>query len=149
MEDIQNIIIGNGKPKDKKLYEEVKERIYKLIPKHSLYRSALIQKEYQKLGGEYIGTKEKNKGIKRWFEQNWISLNDYLRGDENIPCGENTARDYNEYPLCRPKAIADKLTKPQIKKMIKEKTENPDKPLRTKKIIGSEKLNIKMSKSGL
>lgn len=146
---MEEILMGNGKPKNKKLYEEVKEHIYKKIPKHSLYRSALIQKVYQNLGGKYVGTKEENKGIKRWFQQNWISLNDYLRGDENVPCGENSARDYNEYPLCRPKAIADKLTKPQIKEMIKEKTKNPTKPLMTKKITGSEKLNIKMSKSGL
>ena len=37
-----------------------------------------------------------------------------------VKCGEaNTQEDYNEYPLCRPKAILDKLTKPEIKSLLK------------------------------
>ena len=42
-------------PKNKKLYEKVKDEIYKEYPKHSAYRSGLLVKEYKKRGGEYIG----------------------------------------------------------------------------------------------
>ena len=33
-------------PKNKKLYEEVKDEIYKKYPKHSAYRSGLLVQEY-------------------------------------------------------------------------------------------------------
>ena len=48
-------------PKDKKLYEEVKEEIYKKYPKHSAYRSGLIVQEYKKRGGTYEGKETKQK----------------------------------------------------------------------------------------
>ena len=35
-------------PKDTKLYESVKNKIYKQITKHSAYRSGILVKEYEK-----------------------------------------------------------------------------------------------------
>ena len=36
-----------SEPKDKTLYESVKRRVYKKIPKHSAYRSGVLVKEYK------------------------------------------------------------------------------------------------------
>lgn len=138
-----------GAPKNQKLYDEVKKEVYSKNKKHSLFRSALIQKIYRERGGTYEDTKNPKMNINKWFKQQWISLNDFLRG-KNIPCGSsNTEEKYKEYPLCRPLEIARKLTKPQIKQMIDEKNKLKEKPLKTKSIIGTDKLNIKPTMSGL
>ena len=46
-----------SEPKNKKLYEEVKNEVYKKHPQHSAYRSSLLVKTYKARGGEYIGKK--------------------------------------------------------------------------------------------
>jgi hypothetical protein len=87
--------------------------------------------------------------IKTWFKQDWISLNDWLR-DKEVKCGNSDTKEkYNEYPLCRPKAIAEKLSKPQIKEMIEEKNKLKEKPLKTEKVLKTKKYNIKSTKTGL
>jgi hypothetical protein len=139
---------STGKPINNLLYNRIKEEVYKKNPKHSLYRSALIQKLYQSEGGQYEEGGLPKMNIKKWFKQDWISLNDYLRGDI-VPCGDNNAKEYNEYPLCRPKAIADKLSKKEIKTMIEEKTKIGEKPLKTADVIGREDLNIKPTNTGM
>lgn len=58
-------------PINKKLYEKVKKEIYNKIPKHSAYRSGLVVKEYKKRGGTYKGEKPINKGLDRWFKEDW------------------------------------------------------------------------------
>ena len=65
------------KPVDMKLYNEVKEQIMKDQPKHSLFRSARIQKEYKSKNGTYTNDKPENTGIKGWMKSEWISLNDF------------------------------------------------------------------------
>jgi hypothetical protein len=146
---INGIMNGAGKPIDTVLYEQVKKEIYEKNPTHSLYRSAQIQKEYKKRGGKYEETGVKPMNIKKWFKQDWISLNDYVRG-KIVQCGNSdTQKKYNEYPLCRPRAIADKLGEEKIKKMISEKTKIGKKPLITKDILGTEEFNIKPTMTGL
>ncbi len=140
---------GYGIPNNKKLYDEIKTKVYEDNPKHSLFRSALIQKLYKEAGGTYKDNNSSKMNIPKWFKQDWISLNDWLR-DEEVKCGNsNTKEKYNEYPLCRPKAIAEKLTKSEIKKMIKEKNELEEKPLITKKVLNRKDLNIKNTLTGL
>lgn len=151
IKQMKAIIINeaSGKPKNQKLYDEVKKEVYSKNKKHSLFRSALIQKIYRERGGTYEDTKNPKMNINKWFKQKWISLNDFLR-DKNVPCGSsNTEEKYKEYPLCRPLEIARKLTKPQIKQMIDEKNKLKEKPLKTKSIIGTDKLNIKPTMTGL
>ncbi len=48
-------------PRDKKLYEMVKKRVYKKIPKHSAYRSGVIVKTYKKKNYEICNHKRLNK----------------------------------------------------------------------------------------
>ena len=66
-------------PTDKDLYDRIKQRVYKEIPKHSAYRSGHLVKEYkhafQKKHGKgkspYKGTKKEDKGLSLWFKQSW------------------------------------------------------------------------------
>ena len=65
------------KPRDERLYSEIKRKVYKKIPKHSAYRSGILVKTYKKefklkYGNKinpYIGKKPSKyeKGLKRWF----------------------------------------------------------------------------------
>ena len=137
------------KPTNIDLYNKIKERIYKEQPTHSLYRSARIQKEYQEAGGTYEGVyNNKKMNINKWFEQKWISLNDWLRG-KKISCGNSdTMKKYSEYPICRPLAVAKKLNNNQIKKLIIEKNKLKEKPLITEKVLGTKKFNIKNTLTG-
>jgi len=136
---------GSGKPADPELYQEVKEEVYQEQPKHSLFRSARIQKEYQERGGKYLGSK--SEGIPKWFNEKWISLNDYVRG-EILKCGSSdTEKKYGEYPLCRPLEIAKKLGKENIQKMIKEKDKLGEKTLKTEDVLGTKKFNVGRGKT--
>ena len=74
----------NPKPVDMKLYELIKIRVYKDIPKHSAYRSGILEQKYKnafkkKYGGKnpYTGKKTKKKGLSRWFSEKWVNQ----RGD--------------------------------------------------------------------
>lgn len=87
--------------------------------------------------------------INKWFNQKWISLNDYYHDNKIINCGNSdTQKKFNEYPLCRPLEIANKLNKSDIKKMIDEKNILKNKPLITEKILNTKKYNVKSTKSG-
>lgn len=65
-------------PRDKSLYNATKKIIYKKIPKHSAYRSGVLVQAYKKsfkkkYGNKdpYIGHKNKDKGLARWFREKW------------------------------------------------------------------------------
>ena len=60
-------------PKNKKLYEEVKNEVYKKHPQHSAYRSSLLVKTYKAKGGEYIGKKDDEKGLGKWYRERWTN----------------------------------------------------------------------------
>lgn len=60
-----------SQPIDKKLYEKVKEEVYKKYPKHSAYRSGLLVKQYKEQGGKYSGKESQKSGLNRWFSENW------------------------------------------------------------------------------
>ena len=62
-----------SEPKNKKLYEEVKTEVYKKHPQHSAYRSSLLVKTYKAKGGEYIGKKDDEKGLGKWFREKWVN----------------------------------------------------------------------------
>ena len=139
-----------GRPSNKKLYDEISDKVKKEQPKHSLFRSARIQKEYKDAGGTYIGDKPGDKeGLKGWFNAKWISLNDYAHDGDVVPCGStNTEERYGEYPLCRPLEVAKKIGKTKALKMIKAKDKLKEQPLFTEKVLGTEKYNIKPGMAG-
>ena len=134
--------VGNAVPTNKSLYDKIKERIYRENPKHSLFRSASIVKEYKAKGGKYKG--EDTDNINKWFNDKWITVNDMYHDNKIVPCGNsNTEEKYSEYPLCRPLKIVNRLTKPQMKKLIDEKNKIKSDHLRTSKILNTNKYNVK------
>lgn len=66
-------------PRDMKLYDKIKDRVYDEIKKHSAYRSSHLVKEYKeaykkKYGDDskpYIGKKNNNEGLNRWHREMW------------------------------------------------------------------------------
>lgn len=141
---------GCAKPLDKELYEKVKEKVYSKNPKHSLFRSGQVVKEYKKAGGEYDDEEAPMMNIKKWFRQKWISLNDYYHNKDVVPCGNsNTEEKFGEYPLCRPLKIAESLKPEEMKKMIDKKNDLKTKPLITKKLLDTDKYNIKATNTGM
>lgn len=69
------------KPKDMSLYNKVKARVYKKIPKHSAYRSGVVvssykkafSKKYGKRKKPYSGKRTKKRGLGRWFKEKWVN----------------------------------------------------------------------------
>ena len=103
-------------PKNKKLYEEVKEDIYKKYPKHSAYRSGLLVQEYKRRGGTYEGKETDSEGLNRWFRERWKNQRGEVgyktKGDIYRP----TVRVTKETPT-----TFKELTKKEIEKARKEK----------------------------
>lgn len=65
-------------PTDPKLYQKIKERVYRDIPTHSAYRSGILvqryksafYKKYGKRKQPYRGKKQiVQSGLKRWFAE--------------------------------------------------------------------------------
>lgn len=129
-------------PLDKALYDKIKKEVYAAIPKHSLFRSAQVVKKYKEAGGRYAGPKSRH-GIDNWFKAKWISINDLYYDKKIVPCGSsNTYKKYKEYPLCRPLAIANKLKRSDMRKMLTAKNKLGKKQLRTRRVLGTRKYNV-------
>jgi len=68
-----------SEPRDNKLYNMIKGRIYKEQPQHSAYRSGKIVQEYKKQfsikygnrKSPYKGNKTRKRGLTRWFDEKW------------------------------------------------------------------------------
>ena len=103
-------------PKNKKLYEEVKDKIYKKYPKHSAYRSSMLVKEYKERGGEYIGKKNKSSGLNRWFREDWKTQDGKVGYKSKSDVYRPTKRVNEKTPTTFSELSAD-----QIKKAQKEK----------------------------
>ena len=65
-------------PRNKSLYNKVKQQVYREIPKHSAYRSGIVVQKYKRQFNKkhqhknpYIGKKTKKKGLSRWFKEKW------------------------------------------------------------------------------
>ncbi len=64
-------------PTDKILYDTVKKELFKIITKHSEYKSGLLVQKYReeyykkhKNYNYYTGNKD-NSNLKRWFKEKW------------------------------------------------------------------------------
>jgi len=70
-----------SKPRNMKLYNTIKKRIYEKYQKHSAYRSGILVKTYKKEfknkygknKAPYIGKKTNKRGLKRWFNEKWVN----------------------------------------------------------------------------
>ena len=120
-----------SQPKDKGLYEQIKEKVKKKIPKHSAYRSAHIVKEYKKAYYDkhkskeaYTGSKKTTEGLSRWFKEEWKNQRGEVgykkKGDIYRPTkrvNKNTPKTHKELSK-KDKEIAmkEKKTKGRVKK---------------------------------
>ena len=110
-------------PRDKKLYNKVKKKIYKKYPKHSAYRSGLLVQKYKKdfkkkCGNKnpYIGKKTKKSGLRRWFDEKWVNQ----RGEVGYKYKNDVYRPSKRITKKTP-ITHNELTKKEIKRARKIK----------------------------
>ena len=103
-------------PENKKLYEEVKEEIYKGCPKHSAYRSGLLVKDYKNRGGTYEGKESDKEGLNLWFASKWRNQ----RGEVGYKYKSDVYRPTIKATNDTPTTFAE-LTPKEIEKARKEK----------------------------
>jgi len=101
---------------NKKLYQQVSDKADTIYKRRGLYKSAYIQKEYQRLGGTYKGPKpDKNKGVQRWLSgENWIEMMPYLKDNKKVQCGIKP-----NGKACRPLIRVNKDTPITIPELLK------------------------------
>jgi hypothetical protein len=104
---------------DKELYLKVKKDIISKYPKHSAYRSMLIQKEYKNRDGKYKNTKNKNLNI--WIDEKWINAKEYIQNGNIIKCGD---KKYSDKSACRPLIRINNNTPITIKEVMKKFNKN-------------------------
>ena len=106
------------KPRDPQLYNKTKKQIYNKIKKHSAYRSGLLVQTYKKkfkkkYGNKnpYIGQKNLNNGLGRWFREDWKNQ----RGSIGYKYKNDIYRPTNKITIKTPKTFSE-LSKKRIKK---------------------------------
>jgi len=99
-----------ARPKDKKLYKQIKEIADLVYKKPSAYKSGYIVKMYKKYGGEYEDTDEEPK-LKRWFLEQWSDI-----GNKEYPVYRPTRRITKDTPL-----TVDEIDKKNLNDQIKLK----------------------------
>ena len=112
-----------SKPRDMILYNQIKSKIYKSIPKHSAYRSGIIVKQYKKSfkkiygkNNSYIGKRTKKKGLSRWFAEKWVNTRGKIGYKYKNDVYRPSRRINKRTPITH-----KELTKRQIKRSRKEK----------------------------
>jgi len=102
---------------NKELYMKVKTKADKIYARPGLYKSAYIQKEYQRLGGKYSGPKpDKNKGVQRWLlGEEWVEVMPYLKDNKKVQCGTTP----NKGKACRPLIRVNDKTPITIPELLK------------------------------
>ena len=111
-------------PKDAKLYESIKNKVYKQITKHSAYRSGILVKVYKKAylkkyksNDAYYGKKTNKQGLARWFKEEWKNqrgevgyknTNDVYRPTRRVtPKTPLTFNELTKYELTKAKKIKE------------------------------------------
>ena len=62
-----------NEPLDMKLYNDIKNKVWKMYDKPSAYRSGMLVKLYRESGGRYSGDKDKDEGFSLWFASKWLN----------------------------------------------------------------------------
>jgi hypothetical protein len=96
---------------DKELYNKVKQKADKIYNKSSAYKSGYIVKEYKKLGGKYSDNFPTNKGLDRWFKENWTDI-----GNLSYPVYRPTKKITKDTPL-----LVTEINKKNLQEQIKLK----------------------------
>lgn len=98
-------------PINLELYKIVKKEADRKFDKPSAYKSGWLVKEYKKRGGEYSG-KKPNKGLTRWFKEDWKDINPN-KTKNTYPVYRPTKRITKDTPL-----TASEIDPVQAKKQI-------------------------------
>ena len=103
---------------NKKLYSTVKaeaKKKFKRFP--SLYASSWITRTYKDRGGKYSGEKppEKKQGTTKWFKEQWVQVEPYLKSGQKIECGASN----KDGKACRPLKKLDAKTPPTLPELQK------------------------------
>jgi len=93
-------------PLNPELYNKSKEIADKTYKKSSAYKSGFIVKKYKELGGTYLDD-NKPKNLKRWYEEQWISVGG------KYPTYRPTKRISKATPL-----IVNEISSKNLKKQI-------------------------------
>ena len=107
--------MSKPKPTNQKLYNRIKARVKKRIPKHSAYRSGIIVKEYKAAGGKYSGKKSSG-NLTRWFKESWRNQ----RGGTGYKKKGDVYRPTKRVSKKTPKTFKE-LGKSRVKKAMKIK----------------------------
>lgn len=117
-------------PKNEKLYEQVKKDAKKKFKQYpSLYASSWIVREYKKRGGTYKGSKppsskskspkkgskSKLTGINKWYAEQWVQVEKYLKTGTKVDCGASNRKT----KACRPLKRVDSTTPITISELLK------------------------------
>jgi hypothetical protein len=105
-------------PTDTRLYNHVKKEARSKFDNFpSLYASSWIVREYKKRGGEYSGKKPSKKtGISRWYKEQWVQVESYLKTGKKTECGS----DIKKTKACRPLKRVDDKTPITISELLKK-----------------------------
>ena len=114
-------------PKNKKLYEKVKDEIYKEYPKHSAYRSGLLVKEYKKRGGTYEGKENKSSGLNLWFRSEWKNQRGETGYKYKSDVYRPTKKINDKVPTTFSELSADQIKKARAEKAKKGRVSKFDK----------------------
>lgn len=126
-------------PTNKTLYNKVKSDAKKKFKHYpSLYASSWIVREYKKRGGKYKGRKSPSKksksrskprkrksksrsktrkktGINKWFVEQWVQVEPYLRTGSKVDCGASN----RQTKACRPLKRVDITTPITLPELLK------------------------------
>ena len=142
------VVDTKPKPLDKVLYEYIKKLATKKFKSPSgIYRSSWIVREYKKRGGLYSGKKSTNHGLNRWFKEKWIDLNRPIKDSKgNIigykPCGRDSLKYKEKYPLCRPSIRVTKKTPKTLSELTKKSISKAKKDKEKIKSKGNIKFEV-------
>ena len=106
-----------SKPTDINLYNQIKEKVFKEIPKHSAYRSGILVRRYKESflkkhgnNNSYRGNKKETEGLSRWFKEDWKNQRGQSGYQKKGDIYRPTKRITNKTP-----ATYQELTKKQLK----------------------------------
>jgi hypothetical protein len=113
-------------PKDKNMYERIKKSVYSEIPTHSAYRSGQIVKRYKMAykkkynsSDAYEGKKKTNKGLDRWFKEDWRTQDNKKEYDSKDDIFRPTKKITKETPKTMSELSKKDIKKAQRKKQTK------------------------------
>lgn len=103
---------------DKALYMKARDKVKKRVKVWpSAYASGQVVTEYKKMGGKYKGQKSLDKGIDRWFEEEWVNVCKPKKGGKYQPCGREQSK-VRAYPYCRPLKRVNKGTPKTVGELV-------------------------------